>query len=1089
MVPKVSIIIPTYNGIETIQETLQSVLSQTYKNYEVIIVDDGSTDDTVKFVHANFPDIHVVQQKNQGTLAARQTGINVAQSEFIAFLDQDDIWFEEMLQRGIDTILQKPEIGVLLANMKCIDDKGNLLDFNVVPDNKCYTPSWEELVLFHPIANSVALFRREVFFKIGVLDKKFCFSGALGDTDTFARLAEHTDIYFLNECLGNYRWSETRPGRLVSFLDNLEVYINKYWQNPKIMEKGTGMREKFVQTSCNYALYIYRLLLKQYEGEVPVTMLQKLNSHNQYMQYLFDDVYRSEVNLGYLDLTLFPLDKQSNILLIFLYLLRKDLQKSFPSVTTGTLNDLMEWASEVINKRLSDEDFFLLEKYADDFSRKPFNSSFGKTRMLLRVEWSQRRNNIKQDIASQVNRLLPEGTMRRRLLYPFVRGLKTLFFEGLGIFLRKTRGYFSLRFQPVSNAIRIRGALAKEFIVFRLNLKEKIIFPFDNLAKVAIVVSLGKNLHNNYTCLKSVWSHTQIPYKVIAVVGSRNDIKFTDLENVILYRNTGNVTKNMEFYTQILSHVSGCEYILFLDGNCIVTEDYLDAMLSLLGRGECDVVSGKIVDVYNEILLYAGCVVMPDGSRRVLGLGEQAGKPEYSYVRQIDIAAEECALIRKDVLEYLCQDQNANPDSSLGDAIRKRNYRVLFNPHAVIKFQDAKMFKAYVEGEIGVQSKQDNLGQVEGACCIRILVLDDFIPSLRYGSGFPRLYELLLSLAKLGYRTTFFPIGNPTPVQPETKNLQEMGVEVFWGKYADFGSFAKMRYNFYDVVLISRPHVFERLRKSVRENFPDAVLVYDAEALFFAREELKFRLYHHTDEKEISGMAQKEMNLLEMADTVISVSTKEALLMRQNSSQTNIHVWGHIQNVKHPPTGFSDRKDVLFLGSFFAGIGSPNEDAILYFAKEIFPSVYEETVSTLHVVGSQPTDLVKELASDKIKIVGYVENLEDYFYRCRVNVVPTRFAAGIPLKLLQAMGHGIPSVVSSTIAEQLELQDGEQVLVASTPQEFAKKIISLYSQEILWNKLSQNSIHFVEANFSRRILQEKLDFIIKESISLRHGMH
>ncbi|MCG2784201.1 MAG: glycosyltransferase [Anaerolineae bacterium] len=359
---KVSIIIPTYNGQKTIQETLKSVFLQTYGNYEIIVVDDGSTDTTLDFIKTNFPSIKIIEKKNQGTLAARQAGINIAEGEYIALLDQDDIWFGETLQKNIKILEENPEIGLVLANMKAIDSDGNLLNFDVVPENKSYTPTWEELVLFHPIANSVAVFQKKLIYQIGGLDENFGSSGAIGDTDTFARIAEHTNIHFLNEYLGYYRWSETRPGRLLSFLDNLRTYTKKYWQHPDIID-NIELRMKFTVACCSYGIYIWRLLLKQHDHHIPLDLLEKLNGYTEYMQALFLEHYQASVGLHPVNLDFFPTEKELIRNLLFIYLLRRDLQELFTGVKEGSLDELLLWASDIAHQRYADGDFPAFETY------------------------------------------------------------------------------------------------------------------------------------------------------------------------------------------------------------------------------------------------------------------------------------------------------------------------------------------------------------------------------------------------------------------------------------------------------------------------------------------------------------------------------------------------------------------------------------------------------------------------------------------------------------------------------------------------------------------------------------------------------
>ena len=104
--PAVSVIIPAYNAAEFIVETLDSVLSQSYKNYEIILVNDGSPDtfELEKILEKYFDEIIYIKQKNGGTASARNTAIRNSRGEFLAFLDGDDIWFSEYLESQLDQL-------------------------------------------------------------------------------------------------------------------------------------------------------------------------------------------------------------------------------------------------------------------------------------------------------------------------------------------------------------------------------------------------------------------------------------------------------------------------------------------------------------------------------------------------------------------------------------------------------------------------------------------------------------------------------------------------------------------------------------------------------------------------------------------------------------------------------------------------------------------------------------------------------------------------------------------------------------------------------------------------------------------------
>jgi len=108
MAPKVSVVIPTYNNAALLCETLEGVRRQTFKDFEIIVVDDGSKDNTGDVVATYDPTIHYLQQANQGPAAARNKGVSLAQGEFIAFCDHDDIWNERHLERLLGCFADHP---------------------------------------------------------------------------------------------------------------------------------------------------------------------------------------------------------------------------------------------------------------------------------------------------------------------------------------------------------------------------------------------------------------------------------------------------------------------------------------------------------------------------------------------------------------------------------------------------------------------------------------------------------------------------------------------------------------------------------------------------------------------------------------------------------------------------------------------------------------------------------------------------------------------------------------------------------------------------------------------------------------------
>ncbi|GGD22755.1 glycosyltransferase family 2 protein [Flavobacterium orientale] len=163
----VSIVTPTFNSAKYIAETIQSVQNQTYKNWEMIIVDDGSTDETISIIQKiqnEEPRVQlVIQSKNVGPAITRNKGIELAKGNYLTFLDADDIWFSDFIQNSIETV-QQTRIPFVFSSYKRSDEHLNFIysDF-IVPQKVTYTDILK--------TNSISCLT--AFLDVEVLGKKF----------------------------------------------------------------------------------------------------------------------------------------------------------------------------------------------------------------------------------------------------------------------------------------------------------------------------------------------------------------------------------------------------------------------------------------------------------------------------------------------------------------------------------------------------------------------------------------------------------------------------------------------------------------------------------------------------------------------------------------------------------------------------------------------------------------------------------------------------------------------------------------------------------------------------------------------------
>ncbi len=133
----VSIIVPIYNVEKYLEETLGSVLKQTYTNWELILIDDGSPDRSVEIAKKFLDDqrIKLISQTNQGVSVARNNGMKACKGTYIAFLDADDIWEVDKLEKQIKVLEASPEIGWVFSDMQAFDDEsGELTELAVGND-------------------------------------------------------------------------------------------------------------------------------------------------------------------------------------------------------------------------------------------------------------------------------------------------------------------------------------------------------------------------------------------------------------------------------------------------------------------------------------------------------------------------------------------------------------------------------------------------------------------------------------------------------------------------------------------------------------------------------------------------------------------------------------------------------------------------------------------------------------------------------------------------------------------------------------------------------------------------------------------
>ncbi|WP_245602830.1 glycosyltransferase family 2 protein [Gloeothece verrucosa] len=235
--PLVSVIIPAYNAEKFIKGTLRSVLSQTYKNIEVLVIDDGSQDKTQEIVQAfarQDKRVRLLQQANSGVAAARNLGIQHSKGEFIAPVDADDIWYPENIEKQVQCMLEGgASVGVVYS--WSVDINENDQPIGSFRAAKIVGNVYSTLLCHNFLGNaSCTMIRRSSLDKVGWYSDEFRKQNAQGceDWDLYLRIAEFYEFKVVQEFLVGYRkLSESMSRNYHTMARSHELILKKVQEN------------------------------------------------------------------------------------------------------------------------------------------------------------------------------------------------------------------------------------------------------------------------------------------------------------------------------------------------------------------------------------------------------------------------------------------------------------------------------------------------------------------------------------------------------------------------------------------------------------------------------------------------------------------------------------------------------------------------------------------------------------------------------------------------------------------------------------------------------------------------------------------
>jgi glycosyltransferase involved in cell wall biosynthesis len=265
--PSVDVVIPAYNASRFIAETIQSVFAQTYLPRKIIVVDDGSTDNTVEIIKSFESElIELISIENGGVSRARNIGIKASDADYIAFLDADDIWEPSKLEAQLRQLRRKPEAGVCYAGSQLIDDAGVEIE-NAIGVPYVRGQVFEDIVYYErPMYGSASsvIAARDILFQTNLFDETMQFSE---DVDLWAHLASVTEFEYVSQpyvkirvhsssATRNKSWGKERKILLQHF-----YYLNKFANTHSIPSHMIKVhKNRIIRLFFNYPSKVMQIL-------------------------------------------------------------------------------------------------------------------------------------------------------------------------------------------------------------------------------------------------------------------------------------------------------------------------------------------------------------------------------------------------------------------------------------------------------------------------------------------------------------------------------------------------------------------------------------------------------------------------------------------------------------------------------------------------------------------------------------------------------------------------------------------------------------------------------------------------------------
>jgi O-antigen biosynthesis protein len=650
---------------------------------------------------------------------------------------------------------------------------------------------------------------------------------------------------------------------------------------------------------------------------------------------------------------------------------------------------------------------------------------------------------------------------------------------------------------------------------------------FDN-PQVSLIIPLHAQAELTRACLRSIREHTsRVSYEVIIV----DDAADAETRRLLDGVSGATILRNEENLGYLRSMNRGAsvargEWLVLFNNDTEVTRGWLSSLLACANSAaDVGVVTPKFI-YPDGSLNEAGGIIWRDGTGVNYGRGDSPDRYQYEYRRETDYGSAAALMVSAELWKetggfselYLPMYYE---DTDLCFEARERGLRVLYEPEAVVvhiegatagrdpksghkRFQEENRHRFVAKWQKTLEAEHRYPAPLNVRMAAdrhrgqHVLVVDHRVPMWDRDSGSLRMLRMMQSLGELGARVTFLP-DNLGQVQPYARELQRMGIEVLYGHLDVNAELATIGPEL-TAAILCRPHPTSRWLDLIREFAPTAMVAYDTVDLHWLREARRGSRAISPSElvgskgtldpllisPRAKALRELELAMIRATDVTLVVSDDERVQVEQDVPGTRVLVVPNVHDVEQYVAPPEDRAGILFIGGFEH---IPNVDAAVRLVTEVMPDVWAKLGDVwVTIVGSDPPPEVQALASPRVDIIGWVEDIQPLLERSRLMAAPLRYGAGLKGKVTQCLAAGLPVVTTSIGAEGLvdtrvradgDIRAEEQcLLIADGVRDFAAETIQLYRDDELWRRMSRAGQARIGELCSREVVSRRLSELL-----------